>query len=366
MRQAPDPGIAAASPRGHGAPAKVAPTILDFAPLPQGDRLDAWCEAMRPLWTITPAADTDLAAPAALELMDLGPAMLGAATAPAMRFERALQLVRASGLDQILVQVYSDGGFAGQCDDRDMTLRPGDIGFLDLARAFRTDEPASRSTTLVVPRERLLPLMPAGGVHGRTLDGTGATVRLIRAHLITLHEVAGSLTPTEAAAAADAAILMIAGAWQQLRDAEPQARSAATATLRRVVCAHIERHLTDERLDADELLRAFRLSRSTLYRLFEADGGVAAYIQRRRLQRCFDILSRTPDRRITIGSIAYEHGFSSEAHFSRAFHRRFGLRPSELREKARSAATGETQATPDHARAAALAEWLVRFRQAPD
>ena len=66
-------------------------------------------------------------------------------------------------------------------------------------------------------------------------------------------------------------------------------------------------------------------------------GGVAGYVQERRLVRAFAMLSN-PSNTSTISTTAYRCGFSSDAYFSRAFKQRFGCSPSELRADALSGA----------------------------
>jgi AraC-like DNA-binding protein len=71
-------------------------------------------------------------------------------------------------------------------------------------------------------------------------------------------------------------------------------------------------------------------SRATVYRLFEADGGLFSYIQQRRLQRALmELIFERHGRRVL--DIALENQFASEATFNRAFRRTFGLPPGEAR-----------------------------------
>lgn len=53
----------------------------------------------------------------------------------------------------------------------------------------------------------------------------------------------------------------------------------------RQACRHIELHLADQALSAESIVGFFRISRATLYRLFEPLGEVAAYVKKRRLLR---------------------------------------------------------------------------------
>ena len=90
---------------------------------------------------------------------------------------------------------------------------------------------------------------------------------------------------------------------------------------------HIESRLTDADLSQDALCRAFGLSRSALYRLFQPVGGVAAYVQERRLRRIHALLSGPGPHHL--GTLSWEHGFSSQAHMSRAFRALFGHAPRD-------------------------------------
>ena len=121
----------------------------------------------------------------------------------------------------------------------------------------------------------------------------------------------------------------------------------------------MEDHLAEEDLGADSICAHFRISRSTLYRLFEAEGGVLNYLQDRRLVRIHGLLA-SPTQRCYLGRIAADNGFKSATHFSRAFRAKFGYSPRETR-------TGQACVTGSSARgaqgAAALdstfGRWLI-------
>ncbi|WEK52720.1 MAG: helix-turn-helix domain-containing protein [Candidatus Kaistia colombiensis] len=87
--------------------------------------------------------------------------------------------------------------------------------------------------------------------------------------------------------------------------------------LRRRARSFIDAHLGSERLDSDAICNALGVSRRTLYRLFDKEGGVQHYIQARRLER---IRSRLTDANETrrISEVAAEFGFVRSDHFARA------------------------------------------------
>jgi AraC-like DNA-binding protein len=112
---------------------------------------------------------------------------------------------------------------------------------------------------------------------------------------------------------------------------------------RRVVASHyvdltlmervrraVRRNLRSPSLGPDKLCREAATSRSQLYRLLEGEGGVARYIQRRRLSESFSILCDTSNN-FSIAAIAEALCFVDASNFSRAFRREFGMSPSEVR-----------------------------------
>ena len=91
----------------------------------------------------------------------------------------------------------------------------------------------------------------------------------------------------------------------------------------------ISRHLLAPDLNVATIARACAVSRATLYRAFDNHGGVAAQIQRMRLDRAREALRSRFNGVPTITGIAFDYGFSSQGHFSRAYRARFGYSPSD-------------------------------------
>jgi AraC-like DNA-binding protein len=93
---------------------------------------------------------------------------------------------------------------------------------------------------------------------------------------------------------------------------------------------YIRTHLSEPDLSVGTLFGALRLPRCTLYRLFEHEGGIAAYIVHSRLRAAADDIANYPD--LMLKDIAYGVGFNSASAFSRAFKREFGMTPHYLHE----------------------------------
>jgi AraC-like DNA-binding protein len=77
------------------------------------------------------------------------------------------------------------------------------------------------------------------------------------------------------------------------------------------------------------VLQMSNLSRATLYRFFENEGGLSTYIRNRRLREAADELVRFPH--IAVVEIAYGLGFKSASDFNHAFRRAYDMAPRDFR-----------------------------------
>ena len=76
--------------------------------------------------------------------------------------------------------------------------------------------------------------------------------------------------------------------------------------------------------------RSLGISRPALYRAFTGSEGIAGYIRRRRLEAAHALLADQVDQ-TGIAEIAERYCFSSHAHFTTAFRRRFHYTPRTAR-----------------------------------
>jgi AraC-like DNA-binding protein len=86
----------------------------------------------------------------------------------------------------------------------------------------------------------------------------------------------------------------------------------------------------DGDLSPDRVVELLGLSRPTVYRLFQHEGGLGAYIRHVRLRAAAEELVAWPG--VPVQDIAYAHGFTSASDFTRAFRRAYGIPPQEIRQ----------------------------------
>lgn len=97
---------------------------------------------------------------------------------------------------------------------------------------------------------------------------------------------------------------------------------------------YIQQHLDDPVLSCEQVAAAAGVSSRHLARLFAQEGTAPSrYLLEKRLERARQLLASPLGDRLGIAEIAYRTGFSSQAHFARAFKGRFGLTPSEARRR---------------------------------
>lgn len=249
---------------------------------------------------------------------------------------RSAPLVRRSHIDSInLFMTLSS--LVGDCDGRDVRSGPGTIHFRDFSRPSVSRIDQVDVVNLTVARAQAPDWMLESDIHGLAMPAGLAVTRLLSGHLATLAEVASGLTHEEGDAAIEAAFLIAGRGLGRFNRPTVDQTEAVFRTVRIRAMLAIERRLLDSTLTPDEIAVATGVSRSTLYRAFANYGGVQRRTQMLRLERARDVLRRRAGRHPTVSEVAYQHGFASEAHFSRAFRVRFGHSPSET---AGSPATG--------------------------
>lgn len=199
----------------------------------------------------------------------------------------------------------------------------GDVALFDASAARRPWPCDGPALTLPLARTAL----PGPGGAGRDV------LLLPRAGTEVLRDMLGSLArhgtdlPQRQAATAVATVMAL------LRESlAPDAAAAPGPAPGKVdaVLAFIEAALFRPDLTPATVAAGTGLSRSVLYRLLAPEGGVAAYVKRRRLDALRRALAARDDPR-SIAEIAADHGFSDPSHAHRAFREAFGLTPGEVR-----------------------------------
>ena len=105
--------------------------------------------------------------------------------------------------------------------------------------------------------------------------------------------------------------------------------------MRLQILAHIRAHLADTELTHSQVAAVHHMAPRTLHRLFEHEPyTVTDYIRARRLEATMRDLTDPLLAHRSIAAIAARWCFTDQAHFTRAFHTRYGVNPSVARRNA--------------------------------
>ncbi|WP_431824014.1 helix-turn-helix domain-containing protein [Burkholderia sp. F1] len=295
-------------------------------------RDEYWRQVTRPIVDTTPIAghgDARLAGTLASRM--LGELLMWRTSFNAQQYRRDRRTIQQSGFDQYVVQLVRSGSLVGDFNGVEVRACPGDIYIIDLGQPLCSRVDAGESVAVFVPREGLEKASGGRDLHGVVLHANRAITRLLADYLVGMYELGEQASPAQAIAVQDAMVALLAAALAEA--AAPAGRRPVThgAALRRRIVQHISQHVTDRDLSPDTLMTHFRISRAHLYRVFEADGGVARFIRDRRLDLAYRALVDPRSNGQTIKEVAFRYGFSSSDMLVRAMRQRFGATAREIR-----------------------------------
>ncbi|GAB3625828.1 AraC family transcriptional regulator [Pandoraea terrae] len=323
-------------------PPKLASGIVHSNFSVQGDARQsflAWQERMSPVYDIRPsskqAEDTFDASLSRYTIDNLS--LFDFRTGPNLAV-RSLGRVSTESVRDISFSVFLEGPpaqFLGGKPRRDAPQIPQvpSILALDMDQPCTIQSFRGRILLLFVPRalvERSFP--DAASLHGRRINATTPLVRMLIEHLVALRRQIVGQSKEEAHQSFVTAVELLVAAFSREAGLSGNCRAAVRAAVYGQVRRHVEAHLHDPDLSPESVLASLRLARASVYRLFEHEGGLAAYIRNRRLRKAADELVRFPH--MEVQDIAWGLGFNDASSFTRAFRRAFDIAPRELHQYA--------------------------------
>lgn len=309
---------------------KIPSTSFDSDDIDPQDRFDAWRENIAPVFDVEPLTKSSLRSfRSRVDIYQLRDILVGNVFTRSQCFHQAHPSER---VDHILVQVHRSGGYKGDLDGEMTRVSPGCVSIIDLARPLDTRSDDTDIINVMVPRHHF-DNHPAflNAAHGMVLTpGRGG---FLADYLEALMQRLPTIECREASDVADITSNMILACAFHDVESQQNVGSELDVLARERVKRLIENSLDSPQLTPEWLCLKAGLSRANLYRLFSIEGGVARYIQYRRMARVRRCLENPHEHR-TIGEIAEQYGFTSQAHFSRRFKKTFQLLPGDVRHTA--------------------------------
>lgn len=271
-----------------------------------------------------------------IELYAVGGMIFTDCTTDAMHLERSVARVSTDTRRDYVFQLFVEGEVGhvtGMQKKRSATGSVKGVVAFDLNQPFRAERPASRLLSLFVPAALVdQELRDSAAIHGHVVAQGAPLTEVALDHMSALARQIASLDPASAIHALNTGAQLLVAAFRKDTGLTGATRAALQAATMGRVRRYVEEHLHQGDLTPTSVVEALQLTRATIYRWFEPEGGLGAYIRYRRLRVAAEELVRYPH--LQVAEIAYGLGFRSASDFTRAFRRAFEMSPLDMRHKA--------------------------------
>ncbi|WMD21636.1 AraC family transcriptional regulator [Achromobacter seleniivolatilans] len=282
----------------------------------------------------------DLARPfnASIDRYDVGRLRFTDCRSDAMLLERSLVRISRDRVRDFAFHVFLEGGVddlvmrSASPPRRSESPAMATVLVLDLSQPVRMQRHACRVLTIFVPPDQVQEVFPDPQMlHGRTMQSDSPLTCLAVSEIAALSQTIDRLSAVAAETAVTGCARLLLAVFAKQAGLAGNARAAARAAMFGEVRRYIQANLHQADLSPESVLAAQGLSRPTMYRLFQHEGGLGAYIRNQRLRQAAEELIRYPE--LAVMGIAYGLGFGSASDFTRAFRRAYGMSPQEFREQ---------------------------------
>jgi AraC-like DNA-binding protein len=304
--------------------------------LPERDRFPAFCEGM---FRHIIGADIAQIGPApfsgALDIRRAGAVGIAHISITPARMTRRANNV-SDGNDAIVIQYWRHGSARLTQDERDNRIQAGEALIIDNAKpASLCAESASQFWSLTIPRHSIAASTPGIARCAGTKLTNNLGLKLLFGYL---KEVAAEdLTDCRAAQLIGGHLIDLTafalGAVASGSAREDRVRAARqSAVLREIECRS-----GDPGLSAAAVAVSLGVTARYVHLLLEETGkSFTHHVLARRLEKATELLRDPNFRDRKIANIAAQAGFTDLSYFNRAFRRRYGATPSDLRATALS------------------------------
>ncbi len=305
--------------------------------LPERDRFPMYCEEIGRRYIGLDFRTRDQSQfSATLALQRAGAVDILHSSSVALDSVRTPQLVRDGDDSLCVVLLESGSAHQTQCgNDHELASRAAvlcDAGYAGACN-FITD---AQFWSLRIPRRKITELLPrVTRFAGAKLDKDIAAQRLLFGYLRAAFNIdlsAGRATELYGEHIIDLVALALGADGERRAAAEER---GARAARRSAILREIERRSGDPGLSATTVAILLGITPRYVHLLLEETGrSFTHHVLERRLEKAAALLRDPQWRHRKIADIAAEAGFTDLSYFNRAFRRRFGATPSDIRHTA--------------------------------
>ncbi|MCT7373922.1 helix-turn-helix transcriptional regulator [Chelativorans salis] len=239
------------------------------------------------------------------------------------------------GADDISLHICTDGEWAIEHRNKEAPLHPGEAALVsDAEVASVTCASSARCVCIQIARSRLAPLVPdLNDALMRPIRRDNEALQLILGYVDMLRAGPSLRSPVLREMAASHIRDLVAAALGVSREGAAIAASGGVRAARRsAMKADIDRHIEEPDLSVSTVAARHGISPRYVQALFEDEGMTfSSFVLARRLARAHRLLVSPRHHPRRIADIAFDVGFGDLSYFNRAFRRRYGLTPSDVR-----------------------------------
>lgn len=302
----------------------IATHHFDAGLLPEADQFEAWARFTANSRVSRPGHGPFFAK---ASFWNLNGMLVSIQALDAMTMTRDDAMLRASVSDHFLIVIPIQGESQFTDDIVDQPVRPGDVLMVDLNRTAVCR--CGPQTTVGISLARAFLEERAGRVDAQGVLPSTPEAHIFANFMRTLVEQLPAASPASIEPLSRIVRDLLANALSISAPAQAGTPYAVSARVR--AKAYIENQRPGT-LDVDVMGQSLGMTRSSLYRLFKADGGLQAFDRRRRLRLLHRAVA-DPLNRQSFGDLGFHHGFTDPAHLARLFRQTFGYSMSELRDQ---------------------------------
>lgn len=299
------------------------------------DRLEAWHAALCHFNDIWVKPEKRQGFQAATSYWSLGQLVLAKSLASELQLTRSAAQAARDQLDHDVVIVFLAGESRTAWQDKHYDLSGGDVAFANFRNGydFRViSAENARWCELILPPDIRDRLAEFGSGAENFFEKQSPQSRLLGQFIKSVADELPRLTLSDLPVIEQALLCLMAAARRDANSGPARLSDSTRRTVDRArAVAMIDRELFSARLSTDRVCEATGISRSSLYRLFEADNGVASYIRTRRLDALRSDLIDPRMKNQTVAELSEKRGFHSPSTLNRAFRQKFGCTPQEVR-----------------------------------
>ncbi|MBN3845545.1 helix-turn-helix transcriptional regulator [Paraburkholderia sp. Ac-20342] len=308
---------------------------FDVAALPASQQLLAWCERMIGVVDLLTTRDEHRQPFRGwIDRYVVGEFLFADCYTDRITQDRTIARISRDNARSIVFHVFlgdTHGSELVYLGKRKDAALEGGIFAIDLDQPVQCRRAPCRHVTIFLPGELLQDVFPdPSALHGRALSPHLPAVRYLTGRVLSFAAQIRRMAPWDAYRVLREIVLQIADTFGEQAGLKGSKVALARAMAFDQARRYVQTNLHDDDLSPERVVESLGLSRPTVYRLFEHDGGLGAYIRHVRLRAAAAELVAWPG--VQVRDVAYAHGFRSASDFTRAFRRAYGLAPQDMRE----------------------------------